>query len=83
MLVEEAVELGLPGAILMLVVIAGSLVECWRRRHDPDAWLYVPLVAGFAVMAITDWSWHLAAVGAIWAIALGGLLSRPIQPARS
>jgi len=77
MVVESAVENGIAGAILMAIVFAGALIESWRRRWHEPAWDFLPLVAGFVLLGLTDWVWHLSAVGAIWALALGSVMAMP------
>jgi hypothetical protein len=72
---ELAVETGIAGFLLALalyVVVARSL---WRARGSPELWLLGPAVAGFLVSNLVDWSWHLAGAGALFALALGGLVS--------
>ncbi|MDX6651415.1 MAG: hypothetical protein QOJ38_196 [Solirubrobacterales bacterium] len=80
---ELAAELGLAGAALALALYAGAARLLWRARGTPAAWLLGPAVVGFLAANLVDWPWHLAGSGAVWAIALGGLLgcSRATGPA--
>ena len=43
-------------------------------RATLAAWLLGPALALFMLSNADDWTWHLAGAGAIFALALGGLL---------
>ncbi|HMT06110.1 MAG TPA: O-antigen ligase family protein [Solirubrobacterales bacterium] len=78
LVLESAVETGIPGALLACLVLVGSMACCWKRRLDFTAWLYIPMVFGFSALALVDWTWHLTGIGAAWALCLGCLLmNRP------
>jgi O-antigen ligase len=68
-------ELGIIGLALVvaLYALAGRLL--WRLRNELDAWLVAPAVAAFLVANLVDWPWHLAGIGALWALALGGCIA--------
>jgi len=71
---ELGVELGLLGLGLGLALYAAVARTLWRARNSPAAWLLGPAVASFLLFNLVDWPWHLAGVGAVFAVALGGLL---------
>jgi hypothetical protein len=55
----------------------------WRARALPDAWpVAVPAVA-FLVANLVDWPWHIAGIGAVWAVAIGSLLALGRADSRS
>jgi hypothetical protein len=75
---ELAAELGIPGFLLALGLylwvgrdvvrwLAGALGTC------PGAWLLAPASGAFLIQNLFDWPWHFAALGAVWALATGGL----------
>jgi hypothetical protein len=70
---ELAAELGVGGAVLAVVLYAGSVREVWRARSTQAGWLLGPAVVAFLVASLLDWPWHLAGSGAVWAAALGGV----------
>ena len=81
--VEAGVELGLPGAALAIALLLSCGAVCLRRRGTGGVWIFGPAVIAFAVFGLTDWIWHLAGVGAIWAVLLGALLAiAPTTPRR-
>jgi O-antigen ligase len=72
---QEWVELGAAGllAVLAWYVAVGWTLACeWRNRA---AWLLVPAVAAFPLANLLDWPWALTGTGALWALAVGGLLA--------
>ncbi|MBA3718254.1 MAG: O-antigen ligase family protein [Actinobacteria bacterium] len=75
---ELAVETGIAGLLLGLALCAATGRSLWRARGSPVRWLLGPAVAAFLLSNLVDWSWHLAGVGALFALGLGGL-----SPARS
>jgi len=85
---ELAVELGVFGLLLGIALYLAAARAFWRayRAEAPDrpgrsppgssaAWLLGPAVAVFLVVNLVDWSWHLAGVGAVISLALGGLIA--------
>jgi O-antigen ligase len=77
---ELAVELGIAGLLLALALYAVAVRALRRARGSPALWLLGPAVAAFLLSNLVDWTWHLAGAGAVFALALGGLLSRPPNP---
>jgi O-antigen ligase len=73
--IEASVELGLAGLLAVLALYVTCGLALWRARGSEELWLAGPAVATFLVGNLFDWSWHLAGVGAAWALALGVLLS--------
>jgi O-antigen ligase/polysaccharide polymerase Wzy-like membrane protein len=84
---ESAVELGIPGFLLILGLYVGSVIAVHGARHSERFWLLGPAVAAFLAANLVDWPWHLAGLGAVWALALGGLIGgvacRPARTASS
>ena len=74
---ESAVELGVPGLLLATALLAACAVAVWRRRGSLGAWLLGPAVVAFVAFGLTDWIWHLAGAGAVWAVLLGSLVRIP------
>ena len=76
---QEWVELGVAGLLAVLawyVAVATTLVcEIARPRPNPAAWLLAPAVAAFPLANLLDWPWALTGTGALWALAVGGLLA--------
>ena len=70
---EFAAELGVGGFLLALALYGAGARELWRGRGTPAAWLLAPAGAAFLAANLIDWPWHLAGVGAVWAVALGAL----------
>lgn len=71
---EVAAELGLVGAVLLLVALGGVLLAFVARFRSPGRRMYVALFAAALVWLIhagIDWDWELPATGA-WLFALGG-----------
>ena len=69
---ELGVEMGIAG--LLLAAALYTTVALALRRAGPALWLLGPAVAVFLAFNLVDWTWHLAAAGALWAVALGGCL---------
>jgi O-antigen ligase/polysaccharide polymerase Wzy-like membrane protein len=72
---ELLAELGIAGGLLALALYAATGRAIWRARGTPGLWLLGPAAAAFLLAGLVDWPWHLAGSGAIWALALGGLIS--------
>lgn len=72
---ELGVELGVVGLLLGVALYFAAGHALWNASGSPALWLLGPAVGGFLVANLVDWSWHLAGVGAIFALALGALLS--------
>ena len=71
---ELWVELGALGLVLGLGLYAASARALWRARGTPALWLAGgPAVGAFLISNTLDWTWHLAGVGALFALALGAL----------
>jgi hypothetical protein len=76
---QEWVELGVAG---LLAVVAWYLAvgwtlarELWPPHPNGAAWLLAPAVAAFPLANLLDWPWALIGAGALWAVAVGGLLA--------
>ena len=69
---ELAAELGVAGLLLALALYAATVELAWSARATRAAWLFAPAALGFLLANLLDWPWHLAGVGAIWALACGG-----------
>lgn len=72
---EFLVELGVLGFIGVLGLYWAVGRAVFRARGSPGLFLLGPGVIGFLIANLVDWPWHLAGVGAVWAVALGGLLA--------
>jgi hypothetical protein len=70
---ELAVYAGIAGLLLGIALYVSVGVRLWRVRGSPALWLLGPMAAAFLVSNLVDWTWHLAGVGAVFALALGGL----------
>jgi O-antigen ligase/polysaccharide polymerase Wzy-like membrane protein len=70
---EMGVESGIAGVLLALALYAAVGRALWRARGSPALWLLGPAAAAFLLANLVDWPWHLAGVGALAALALGGL----------
>jgi hypothetical protein len=57
-----------------LALYATAGIAIWRARATCAAWLLGPAALGFLLSGLVDWPWHLAGSGALWAMALGGVL---------
>lgn len=71
---ELAAELGVAGAVLAVGLYAAATAAAWRARATQAAWLLCPAALGFLASSLLDWPWHLAGSGAVWAVAVGGLV---------
>ena len=74
---ETWAELGAGGALLAVVLYAGSVGLVWSRRRTAAAWLLGPAILGFLVANLFDWPWHVPVSGAVFALALGALAGVP------
>jgi hypothetical protein len=88
---QEWVELGIAGLLAVLAwyaAVAWTLaLELWPRHPRVRAaqgagapvngavWLLAPAVAAFPLANLLDWPWALTGTGALWALAVGGLLA--------
>ena len=70
---ELAAELGLLGLLLAASVYVSTASLVWRRRSVRAGWLFGPAALAFPLANLLDWPWHLAGLGAIWAMACGAL----------
>ncbi|HYH59052.1 MAG TPA: O-antigen ligase family protein [Thermoleophilaceae bacterium] len=70
---ELAVELGVAGLLLALALYVATGRIVWEARASHAAWLFGPGVVAFLVANLLDWPWHLAGMGAIWAVGCGAL----------
>jgi O-antigen ligase len=71
---ELAAELGAFGLLLAIGVYAACFDVLRRARSVTERWLLGPAVAAFLISNLLDWPWHLAGLGAAWAVAVGALL---------
>ncbi len=71
---EMWVELGIGGLLLSLLLYLGAFLLSWRVRVLSGGALLIPLVVGFLLSGLIDWSWHMTAMTALWASGLGGLV---------
>ncbi len=72
--VESLAELGLPGFLLIAVVVIGILAALARRCRGPDRALYAGVFAAalaWALHAGVDWDWEMPVVS-LWVFAAGG-----------
>jgi O-antigen ligase len=72
--VESLAELGLPGFLLLAVVVVGLLAGLASRCRGPDRALYAGLFAAalaWALHAGLDWDWEMPVV-TMWVFAAGG-----------
>lgn len=79
--VESGVELGVPGFVLASALLAACAGICLLWRRTAAAWIYGPGVIAFVLFGLTDWIWHLAGTGAIWAVLLGALCGTRVPAA--
>lgn len=70
---EAWVELGLAGVVLVLGLYGAVMLSALRATRAAAA-LLGPAALAFLAANLLDWPWHLAGSGALWAIAVGGLL---------
>lgn len=71
---ELAAELGVLGLLLAVALYVAAADVIRRARGSPGLWLVAPGVAAFLIANLVDWPWHLAGLGAMWALAAGGLI---------
>ena len=74
---ETWVELGVAGALLVVILYGGSATLVWSRRRSAAAWLLAPAVLAFLAANLFDWPWHIPASGAVFALALGAIAGTP------
>ena len=78
---EAFSELGVVGGVLVLAMVVGLLwlgFSAWREAPHPERERYAALFAAmlaFAVGAAFDWFWEIAALGAVFFLAAGVLVS--------
>mgnify|MGYP000439200063 CR=1 FL=1 len=72
---ELAAELGIAGLLLALGLYAATGRVLWRGRAGPEAWLVLPAAAAFPAANLVDWPWHLAGLGAVWALSAGAIIA--------
>jgi O-antigen ligase len=78
---ELAAELGVLGLLLAVGLYAATARLAWVARASRAGWLFGPAVVAFPLANLVDWPWHLAGMGAIWALAGGALAgSRGFAP---
>jgi hypothetical protein len=70
---ESAAELGVAGLVAAIALYLAAALEVRRARGTLGLWLLGPYVVAFLLANLVDWTWHLAAMGALWAAAAGGL----------
>ncbi|MEA2373553.1 MAG: O-Antigen ligase [Thermoleophilaceae bacterium] len=76
---EAWAELGVLGVAAVLALYAAVGRAVWRARGSPAAWLLGPAALAFLATNLVDWPWHLAGVGALWALAVGGVVANPAR----
>ena len=76
---QEWVEVGIVGLLAVVawyLAVATTLVrEIAPPKTNGAAWLLAPAVAAFPLANLLDWPWALTGTGALWALAVGGLLA--------
>ena len=77
---ELAAELGVPGLLLALALYAATAELAWVGRASRAQWLLAPAALAFLAASLLDWPWHLAGIGAVWALACGGLAGTRASP---
>jgi O-antigen ligase len=83
--VESLAELGLPGFLLIGVVVIGILAALARRCRGPDRALYAGLFAAalaWALHAGLDWDWEMPVV-TLWVFAAAGAALASRRPSRA
>lgn len=70
---ELGAELGVLGLVLGLALYAVTGQLLVRAARARAFWLLAPLTGAFLVSNLLDWPWHLAGLGAAWAVAGGAL----------
>jgi O-antigen ligase len=76
---EAWLELGVAGLALIVCLYVAVGLAVWRVRRQPEALLLGPGALLFLATNLFDWPWHLAGLGAIWAICLGGILAADLR----
>jgi hypothetical protein len=82
--VESLAELGLPGFLLLAIVVIGILAALASRCRGPDRALYAGLFAAalaWALHAGLDWDWEMPVVS-LWVFAAGGAALAARRPRR-
>jgi hypothetical protein len=72
---EVGVELGVLGLGALALLGIGAGRALWRARGTPSLWLFGPAVVAFLLSNLVDWSWQITGLGALFAVALGGLIA--------
>jgi O-antigen ligase len=80
---ELAAELGILGLLLAIALYAATGRLAWAARATRAGWLFGPAVVSFPLANLLDWPWHLAGMGAIWALASGALAGSGAYAANS
>jgi O-antigen ligase len=70
---ELAAELGVAGLLLAVALYAAVGRMLWRAQGTRAFVLLGPAAAAFLLAGLLDWPWHLAGIGAIWALSVGAL----------
>lgn len=70
---ELAAELGIPGLLLALAIYVSTGSALYKGRARQAARLLGPLALVFLISNLVDWTWHLAGLAAIWAVAAGAV----------
>jgi O-Antigen ligase len=76
---EVGVELGVLGLGALALLVGGVGRALWRSRGTPSLWLFGPAAVAFLVSNLVDWSWQITGLGALFAVALGGLIAAGAQ----
>jgi hypothetical protein len=71
---ELAAELGCGGLLLAVLLYAAGIRALVAARRSDAAWLAGPMLLAFLISNLVDWTWHLAGLGAIWAICAGAVI---------
>ena len=69
------VELGIAGLALVLGLYGAVGAAVWRARHRAESLLLGTGAVAFLLANLFDWSWHLAGLGAVWALCLGAIVA--------
>ena len=72
-------ELGAVGLVLVALLYLSVARLVRAAASIPGAALLTPCVVAFLLSNLIDWSWHEAAMGAVWALSLGALLELSIR----
>jgi O-antigen ligase len=71
---EVWAELGIVGLAVILALYVAVARAAWRARVGVAGWLLGPAAVAFLATNLIDLPWHLAGAGALWAVAVGGLV---------